>query len=326
MLAPRAAARLTTIEELLPPDLAGALDALDLHSRRVFAGRMQGERRSKQRGRGVEFEDYRTYVPGDDLRHIDWSVFARLDRMFIRVFQEEQDLSLHIVLDASASMDAGTPSKFVTAQRLAASLAYVGLLRNNRVTPWVIGGGEGPKSIGPSRGKRNMQRIAAFLCAQTPGGTQTGAATVGDFTAAIKTIVAARGGRGVMIVISDFLIPGEGYAPGLSLLAGAREGGYDVVLLQVLSPGELDPASELDGSGGRAVVGDLRLTDAETGRAAEVTVNAQVLKNYRARLDAYQAELHRFAARRGMTHVMIPSNADLRTLLARDLRRLGVVK
>ncbi|HVU63435.1 MAG TPA: DUF58 domain-containing protein, partial [Phycisphaerales bacterium] len=150
MLASSGTRKPLTPDELISPRLAGALDQLDLSTRRMLPGKMQGERRSKARGRSVEFEDFRQYVHGDDLRHVDWNVFARLDRFFIKVFQEEQDLALHIVLDASASMDAGTPSKLLFAQRTAMALGYLGLVNNNRVAMWIIGSGGGGTGV-PAR-------------------------------------------------------------------------------------------------------------------------------------------------------------------------------
>ena len=126
------------MDELLGPDLAARLDRLDVISRKIFAGKLPGERRSKRRGRSVEFDDYREYVPGDDLRHIDWNVYARLDRFFIKLFREEEDLAVHILLDASPSMDAGggerEPSKLVFAQRLAMAVAYVSEMLRARLS------------------------------------------------------------------------------------------------------------------------------------------------------------------------------------------------
>ena len=340
MLASPATHRPTAIDELIPAQLAAALDSVDIASRRVFPGKLQGERRSKARGRSVEFEDYRQYVPGDDLRHIDWNVFARLDRFFIKIFQEEQDLAVHLVLDASASMDAGNPNKLLVAQRIAMALGYSALAGNNRVAAWIFGGGSQSASAGlrvmqPVRGKRAAQQLGRFILDQTwpaPAATpaRDGAASsadqlaAGEFTTALKMIARSRTGRGVVVVLSDLLIPG-GYAEGLTMLAGGGATPWDVVLLQVLSPGELDPLSETDGHGGKIVLGDLRLTDVETGRVAEVTVTPDLVKSYLARLDSYQRKLSEFAAQRGMTHLVVRSDADIAKLVLDELRKKGVV-
>ncbi len=341
MLASPATRRPTTIDELLPASLAAALDSIDIASRRVFPGKLQGERRSKARGRSVEFEDFRQYVPGDDLRHIDWNVFARLDRFFIKIFQEEQDLAVHLVLDASASMDAGNPNKLLFAQRVMMALGFAALAGNNRVAAWIFGGGGGSgaasasaglRAMPPVRGKRAGQQLARFILDQTwpapnprdglaPSADKLAA---GEFTMALKSIARSRTGRGVVVVLSDFLIPG-GYAEGLTLLAGGGATPWDVVLLQVLSPGELDPLSETDGHGGKIVIGDLRLTDVETGRVAEVTVTPDLVKTYLARLEAYQRKLAEFAAQRGMTFLSVRSDADVARLVLDQLRKKGVI-
>jgi len=314
--------RPASIDELISPRLAAALDTLDMASRRVFPGKLQGERRSKARGRSVEFEDYRQYVPGDDLRHIDWNVFARLDRFFIKVFQEEQDLALHVVLDASASMDAGAPSKLLTAQKIAMSLAYLGLVNNNRVAVWVFGHRPGLARLGPIRGRTGVQQAGRFLLEEA--GARAGDGAAATFTEALSAIARSRSGRGVMVVLSDLLVP-EGYQRGLSALLGAGTG-WDVTLLQTLSPGELDPLSERDGAGGRVLLGDLRLTDAETGRVAEVTATADPIGRYRARLKTYQDGLRGFATARGMQHLVVRSDADVASLMLDELRRRGLFR
>lgn len=339
MLASPATRRPATVDDLISAQLAAALDSIDIASRRVFPGKLQGERRSKARGRSVEFEDFRPYVPGDDLRHIDWNVFARLDRFFIKVFQEEQDLAVHLVLDASASMDAGNPNKLLFAQRVMMALGYAALAGNNRVAAWIFGGGAGAagasaglRTLPAIRGKRAGQQLGRFIISETwpTNSASSGAAmsseqlAAGEFTTALKTIARSRTGRGVVIVLSDFLIPG-GYAEGLTMLAGGGNTPWDVVLLQVVSPGELDPLSETDGHGGKIVLGDLRLTDVETGRVAEVTVTPDLVKSYLARLESYQRKLTEFAAQRGMTHVLVRSDADVAKLVLDELRKKGVV-
>ncbi|MBC7770933.1 MAG: DUF58 domain-containing protein, partial [Pyrinomonadaceae bacterium] len=141
------------MDELISSELSARLDRIDIISRKIFAGKLQGERRSKRRGQSVEFEDYRNYVPGDDLRHVDWNIFARLERFFIKIFQEEEDLSVHIVLDASASMDAGSPSKLVLGMRLAMALGYIALVNNDRLSLSIFTGRHLHR-LGPVRGRR----------------------------------------------------------------------------------------------------------------------------------------------------------------------------
>ena len=336
-------------DELISPQLAAALDQLDLASRRTFLGKLQGERHSKARGRSVEFEDYRQYAAGDDLRHIDWNVFARLDRFFIKIFQEEQDLSLHIVLDASPSMDAGQPNKLLFAQRLAMALGYLGLVSNNRLIVSIFGhrkarspdglAAQALAQLSAIRGRSNVPRLSQFLLESTFGDSATvratgDAAARGTFNAAMRTLAATRSGRGVMVILSDLMIP-VGYEDGLRLLStgsagngggGGAGSGWDATLVQILAPGEIDPSRELDAAGRRTVLGDLRLTDAETGRAVEVTVTDDLLAGYRKRFDRYQKTLAAFAASRGMGHLVVPSDTDITTLMLSDMRRVGVLK
>src|SRR6188508_840230 len=119
----------TTTEQLLSPQLLAQLERLELMSRKIFRGRMKGERRSKRKGQSVEFADFRNYVPGDDLRFIDWNLYARMDRLFLKLFLEEEDLHVYILIDASTSMEFGEPTKLQYAKQLAAALGYIGLTR-----------------------------------------------------------------------------------------------------------------------------------------------------------------------------------------------------
>ena len=317
--------RAESIEDLLPPQLAARLGQLDVSSRKIMTGKLKGERRSKRRGESVEFADHRPYVYGDDLRHIDWNVFGRLDKMFLKLFLEEEDLSLHIVIDCSASSDAGEPNKFLFMQQLAASLGYIGLVNLNRVGISALGDkmlreGETPE-IGPDgkelppqglvsslrdlRGKRRLQDMIAYLCTIEPAG-QT------RFTDACKRIALTRRGKGVMVVLSDFFIK-EGYEAGLRLLKGQ---GYDVYAIQVLSPQEMEPK----------IGGDLRLKDMEDGDHAEVTITAPLLKKYKQILNAYCNKLHQFCTQRDIIHVTVKSDMPVDQLVMDYLRRRGLLR
>ena len=317
MLRTSSISRPTKLEDLLSSKEISRLDPLDLASRRVFFGKLKGERRSKKRGHSVEFADHRPYVSGDDLRHIDWNIFGRLDKLFLKLFLEEEDLSLHVVLDASASSDCGEPNKYHFMQRCAMALGYVGLVNLNRVAATIMSGidaaSDDARKSQPSvvralrdlRGRRRVHDLARFLCAMRPGGTL-------DFRAAAERIALSRRGKGVMVLFSDFFFK-DGYEDGLRLLVGH---GYDVVLVQVLSPQELDPP----------VRGDLRLKDIEDAETAEVTISAPLLKRYQSNLNAYCQRLREFALRRDMSLITVRSDTPVDTLIAERLRRLGVLK
>jgi uncharacterized protein (DUF58 family) len=297
----------TRVDELLDSGLMAKLDQMDVMSRKIFAGKLQGERRSKKRGVSVEFADYRHYVHGDDLRFVDWNIYARLDRLFLKMFIEEEDLSLILAIDSSASMNWGNPNKFVFCQRLAMALGYIGLANHNRVTLHAFDS-SGIRPLSNLRGRRRTQEMGKWLLNQQATG-QSG------FSDAMRAIALARQGKGVMVILSDFMFK-EGYDKGLRYLAG---GGYDTFCLQILSPEEIDP-------GKSGLAGDLRLTDIEDEDAAEITVSAALLKRYKENLNAYCGKLRDFSIRRGMMHLTIDTNTDMSTLLMEYLRRRGLLK
>ncbi len=316
-----------TIEELLGADLIEAIERLDIHSSKVFAGRLPGERRSKRRGQSVEFDDYRPYVPGDDLRHIDWNVYARSERFFLKLFREEEDLSVDIVVDASASMRLGEPMKLLFATRLAVALAYIGLCRQNRVSCAVVGGSfedfDGPiRRTAPRRGRRSVKPVCDFLLDALHQSSRDVEPRPGpSFHDVCRRLALGRSGRGVMVLISDFMFR-EGYLPGLNYLAGnVSAGGFDTYAMQVLSPLELDPGRE-----GSQMVGDLRLLDAEGGPAAEVTLTAPLIRRYRQRLEGFIEGLSHACRAREIDHLLVPSDEPIGPLLMGRLRREGLVR
>lgn len=314
-----------SIEDLLSPQLISQISRLDYTSKRIFAGKLKGERRSKKRGESVEFADHRPYVEGDDLRHIDWNIFGRLDKLFLKMFLEEEDLALHIVLDCSASGDCGQPNKFLFMQQLTMALGYIGLINLNRVTVTAMGGevmtaakenGEAPAAqssaltaIRDLRGRRRTHDLTRYLCSLRPGG-------VVPFTDACRRIALTRRGKGVMVVLSDFFIK-EGYETGLRMLLGR---GYDLFLIQCLSPQEVDP------TGPNGLAGDLRLKDVEDADVAEVTISAPLLKRYKANLAAYCDEIREFAARREISLLTVRTDTPLDTLILDYLRKRGLLR
>lgn len=315
-----------SVEDLLSPGLLKRLDRLDVMSRKIFSGKLPGERRSKKRGTGVEFADYRSYVPGDDFRYIDWKLLARLDKVFVRMFLEEEDLSVLVAVDCSASMRAGNPEKLIFAQKLALALGYVGLVNNNRVSI-VAFGTRTFRKLKDVRGRRNVQRLAHFILEDIApeeghGSPSTSAGPVRTFTDNMRQIVAQRSGKGVMVLLSDLLID-EGVRDGINLLAGA--GGFDVHCYQILSPGEIDPTlTQRRGEAG--VVGDLRLTDIETGAGEELTVSAALIKQYRERLEGYCGEILRLCRSRSLNHAVIRSDSDVEALLLKEFRMRGLLQ
>ncbi len=307
------------LDDLLGGRLIAQLSRLDVTSRKIFTGKLKGERRTKRKGDSVEFADHRPYVSGDDLRRLDWNLYGRLDRLFLKLFMEEEDLSVHIVVDASESMDCGEPNKFRFAQQAAASLAYIGLHNLHRVTLTAMSArmvenkdGESEDTPGGIltvmrnlRGTRRARDMGDWLCQITPGGSTS-------FTESAKRIALTRQGRGVMVIISDFFMK-EGYEPGLRLLVGH---GYDIIAIQVLSPQEVSPD----------IAGDLRLKDVEDADMADVTISAPLIKRYKANLTAYCDQLRSFCARREIMHMTVQSDLEPEKLVMDYLRSRGVLR
>lgn len=311
-----------TLDELLPPELAGAIDGLDVLSRKVLSGKLPGERRSKRRGRSVEFDDFRQYSPGDDPRTIDWNIVARLDRLIVKLFREEEDLGLYLIVDVSASMNAGSPNKLAYAARAAMALAYVALVNQNRVTVATVGGATGLKRLTPLRGRAAVHRVGAFLLGQMTDVARNPSREKEpgkSFAAQIRTIASEGSLRGVLVVLSDFLFDGEA---GLGFLTpSVASGGLDAYALQLLSPGELDPAGEAE----RGLIGDLQLEDVETGKSLAVTVTPDSIARYRAVLAEKIDLLHAGCATRGVAHMVVNTSVPVRELLINTLRRSGAL-
>lgn len=287
------------------------LDRLSLIASQVRAGAMKGERRSTKRGTSIEFADYRDYTRGDDLRRVDWNIYARLERPFIKLLEEEEDLAVHILLDASRSMDFGAEeqNKFRYAQRLAAALGYITLSTGDRLTIDVLTGS--PRSsadgrFGPTRGRGQTMRLLRFLDAVRPTGPATTLAT------ALRYYALERRRPGLAFVLSDFFSP-EGYQAGVAHLQGR---GYEVTLLHLLAPDELDPP----------LAGDLRLMDAETGMGQDVTLDGGLRELYHKRVLAWQQEIEAYCAKRQVHYVPILTSTPWDELILHHLRRRNLIR
>jgi uncharacterized protein (DUF58 family) len=264
---------------------------------------MKGERRSTRRGQSVEFADYRNYSAGDDLRQLDWNAYARLEKLFVKLFVEEEDVTVHILVDASRSMDYGEPNKLEAARKAAAALGYLGLASMDRVSVAFLGDGTAT-AMRPMRGKRRALELFSFL-------SEPRTERLTGLAAAARAYAARMRGSGPMLLISDLMDPG--YLDALRDLAGTRS---QLSVLHVLAPDELEPA----------VPPDARLVDLETGQSVEVSGDDDLVDRYRARLADWQAEISSFVARRGGAYVVVPSDLDLADLLFDVLRRRRVVE
>lgn len=273
------------------------LEGLRMLSRKVFRGQMRGERRSRNKGQSVEFVDYRPYLKGDDMRRIDWNLYGRLERYYIKLFEEEEDLRLYILLDSSASMDYGNPNKFDYARRLAAGLACIVLSNLETVSVSVFSGNYQMLTT-PSRGKAKLHPLLHKLNKMQAEGSSMLAAAASRFAAATRK-------SGVVCVISDFFT-----AEGISAIAPLLGAGHQVELIQVLAPEEANPQ----------LTGDLELVDAESGATEEVSMGQAVLRRYLSRLSALQAELKTFALRAGGDFFVSHTARPLREFIFGPLR------
>src|SRR5713226_10488374 len=181
----------TQTQPLLDPEFLARLEQLELVSRKIFLGRLKGERRSKRKGQSVEFADYRNYVVGDDLRFLDWNLFARLDKLFIRLFMEEEDLHFYVLLDNSLSMDFGNPTKLRFAKQVAAALGFIGLVNMDRVVIEAFND-RLTQSLPAVRGRRSLWRLMDFLTKLEPAGPS-------DLKRALRTFSIKCSGKGIVI-------------------------------------------------------------------------------------------------------------------------------
>ena len=265
---------------------------------------MKGERRSKRRGQSVEFADFRNYVAGDDLRFIDWNLYARLDKLFLKVFLEEEDLHFHALIDTSNSMSFGDPTKLHYAKQLAASLGFIGLCRGDRVKIDTLS----QPLAKPSpmlRGRSNLWRMMQHLDTVAPGDNTS-------LEVGVKNFCLRNSGKGILILITD-LMHKEGYESGLRYLLAQD---LDVYVIQVLSAEEIEPD----------VKGDLKLVDCEDADVAEITVSKPLLDRYQRTLASFLDGAKEFCTRRGMHYLMARTDIPVDQLVSSYLRRRGLVR
>jgi uncharacterized protein (DUF58 family) len=290
--------------ELLSPELLAQLERLELVTRKIFRGRMKGERRSKRKGQSVEFADFRNYVPGDDLRQLDWNLYARLEKLIIKLFLEEEDLHFYALIDASASMSFGQPTKLDYAKQLAAALGFIGLVRADRIRIETLG--QQPRQRGPAlRGRASVWRMLEYLRSVEPGESTSLAEGVRQFCM-------RNPGKGIVVLISD-LMDKSGYETALRYFVSQQ---LDCYVIQVLSQEELEPD----------VKGDLKLVDCEDGDEAEITVSAPLLARYQATLSAFTRGAQEFCSRRGIHYMLAHNRTPIAELVGRHLRRRGLVR
>jgi uncharacterized protein (DUF58 family) len=291
-------------EELFDDDFQRKLEMLAMVSRRVFAGRMRAERRTKKKGSGVEFADHRNYVEGDDFRYVDWNVYQRFGKLLVRLYEEEEDLSIYLIVDCSSSMAFGDGRKFDHARRLCAGLAYVGLANLDRVTIVGVSDGEVVR-MAPTRGKGRIFKVLNFLRDLDSSGTTELAETLRIFVAQHKR-------RGLAVLISDLYDP-AGFEGGINML---RFNKFEPFVLHIVDPGEARPDLK----------GDVRIYDCETGDERELTVTASILEKVHQAWEQYAQSIERFCAKRQVPYFAASVSVPFEELILQVFRRGGFLR
>lgn len=314
---------------LLDPTFLRKLERLRIQARRAFPGTMRGERRSTRRGVSVEFRDFRKYEAGDDFRHVDWSIFARLERLMLRQFVEEEDVRIDILIDQSRSMHFGQPmTKFNFARRAAAALAFLAVSSLDRVGVATFDSTLRAR-IRALRGRGHLHSVLSFLeglsiepaeARPSEAGLNEGegqpvrqatieppsdSAAVTSLSTVIRKYQRSNVRPGILFVISDFLDPGD-FRVEMKLLA---QRGFDLNLIQVLAPDEMQPH----------IKGDLMLVDSESSQGREITVNERLLAAYRSTLSAYTTSLESFCRATGIGYTMVTADVSFEDLLLKRL-------
>ncbi len=297
-----------TRTKLLDDDFIAKIEQLEIVSRKLIAGSVKGERLSKRRGHSNEFADFRAYVSGDDLRFLDWNAYARLDRLFLKLFLEEEDLRMKILIDRSPSMGFGSPSKLEYARKIAAALAYIGLINQDRVQISAFSR-EAKPVFGPARGRRQTRRLLEVLEKLEAEESQET-----NLERACRDFAFTRRGGGLCILITDFL-DRAGFEGGLRyLLAGGKSA--EIYVFHVFSPQEIEPD----------LTGDLRLVDSEDGATVDVSISAPLLKRYHRTVELFREEVREYCSARGIHYVFTSTAVPFDRLILEYLRRRGLVR
>jgi uncharacterized protein (DUF58 family) len=293
----------TTQQPLFDSSFIRKLDRLALLTRRAMVGEMQGERRSPRRGSSVEFADFRPYTVGDDIRRIDWNLYARMERVFLKLFVAEEELTIHLLVDNTASMNWGDPNKFLYARRAAGAFGYIALSSLDRVTVTAFADGAGRQLPGV-RGKRGALPLFDFL-QKLPVGK--GASLLSICRRYIQTARNA----GPLLLCSDLM--DSSWQDALRALSSRP---FEITLLHTLAPQEVQPALD----------GDFRLIDAEGGEPVEITADLETLRRYEESFSAWRAEIESFCNGRGITYIFVNTAVPVEEFVLSNLRRRGVLR
>ena len=296
---------------LLTPQFLKQLDPFYIRAKHSFRGKFRGERRSLNRGAGMEFADYRVYEPGDDLQHVDWNIYARLDRLFIKLFHTDEGLPLVLLIDNSRSMEFGSPTKLTCAKQVAAALGYIALAHADSVAVYTCGERLLP-TLSPTSGKSQFPRLTKALDRIAASG-QT------RLMECFKRLPMYQRHPCMVVILSDFLEP-SGYADGFKLLSGR---GFSLTAIHLISPEEMDPQAHLENT---LAGGDWLVEDAETGETKAVTINAETLAQYQNQQQTFCETLQRFCTDQGINYAQLKSDTPIESFILQELHKAGFIQ
>ena len=293
--------------DLFSADFLRQLEGLHLLARQISRGRMRAERRSVKRGSGLEFADYRGISPGDDVRSIDWSVYARSRHLLMKLFEEEEDLHVHLLLDCSASMQWGSPPKFDRARQIVAGLAYLALANLDRAGLAPIGPFPQP-AWAPGRGRARFLRLLRYLesCQSYSGGF--------DLTAGIGGWLSSRPRRGLVIWVTDCW--GSSLDDAFAAMDRLRYARHDVGVIQIRHEDEC-----LAGE-----TGEFELHEIEAGETRTLIIDRAMAASYRRQVEEYDGRLADYCRRHGFAHLCANAGGDPIDVLRRTLFQGGFVR
>lgn len=287
---------------LLSPAFLARLERLALAVKRTRTGVVKGERKSKRKGASTDFADYRDYVQGDDLRHLDWNIYARLETLYLKLFQEYEDLTLFLLIDASQSMAYGSPNKISFAKRMAAALAYIALVGGDRVV--IEAPGARLQRLEQLRGRHLAKRMFAFVESIEAGGA-------GSLERACRDFSLRNRRNGIVVFFSDLF--DDTWEDAIRQLIAS---GSDVYIVQTLAPEEISPR----------LSGDLRLVDSESGVAVEVSMSPTLSKRYETERNEFLTAVRKTVLSRGAVHLPVSSAMPVEQMTLDILRRGGLVR
>ena len=296
---------------MLTPQFLKQLDPFYIRTSHSFRGKFRGERRSLNRGTGMEFADYRVYEPGDDLRYADWNIYARLGRLFIKLHHTDADIPLTLLLDSSGSMEFGTPTKLTCAKQIAAALGYIALAHADSVAVYTCAE-HLSVTLSPTAGKSQFLRLTNAITAIAADGRTR-------LRTCLNQLPMYQRHPGMVVILSDFLDPSR-YTTGFKSLIGR---GFSLTAIHVVSPEEIDPQTHLENT---TTGGDWIVEDAETGETKAVTINAETLAQYRNQQQTFCDTLRRFCTDQGIGYAQLQNDMPIEPFILQELHRAGFIQ